>query len=95
MTTWSATVTLCTNGARLFVAEGDRQRSDLAAQLGCSFTRQGDVRTLKGERTTVPSLFVAGDAADQLRAVVVAASSGARAAFTINKELREDECRLA
>ncbi len=139
LTTWSAHVTLCTNGARvsrrlrgilerygvavrmqriarvegrralerivftrglalpcagLFVAEGNEQQSDLAAQLGCSFSRRGGVRARKGERTTVPSLFVAGDAADQPRAVVVAAASGAQAAFAINKELREDECPL-
>jgi hypothetical protein len=37
---------------------------------------------------------VAGDAADRPHAVVIAAASGAEAAFSINRELREQECRL-
>jgi thioredoxin reductase len=80
--------------AGLFIQEGDRQQSDLAAQLGCSFSRRGGVRARKGERTSVPSLFVAGDAADTVRAVVVAAANGAEAAFAINRELREEQCPL-
>jgi thioredoxin reductase len=80
--------------AGLFIQEGDRQQSDLASQLGCDFSRRGGVRARKGERTSVPSLFVAGDAADAVRAVVVAAASGAEAAFTINRELREERCAV-
>lgn len=78
----------------LFVQEGDRPQSDLAERLGCDLTRGGSVRTRSGGHTTVPSLYVAGDAADDVRAVVVAAASGAKAAFAINKELREARCRL-
>jgi thioredoxin reductase len=80
--------------AGLFIQEGDRPQSDLAERLGCELTRAGSVRTRTGGRTTVPSLYVAGDAADDVRAVVVAAASGAKAAFAINKELREQRCRL-
>jgi thioredoxin reductase len=87
------------NGTRLaceglFVQEGDRQQSDLAADLGCALTRRGAVRTRLGGRTTVPSLFVAGDAADDVRAVVVAAASGVKAGFAINQELREERSAL-
>ena len=78
----------------LFIQNGCAPQSDLAAQLGCTFTRRGAVTTLKGSRTTVDSVFVAGDAADRPHAVVVAAASGAEAAFVINRELREQECRL-
>jgi thioredoxin reductase len=78
----------------LFIQEGDHPQSDLAARLGCRFTRRGAVRTRAGGRTTVPSLYVAGDAADDVRAVVVAAANGAKAAFAINQELREERCRL-
>jgi thioredoxin reductase len=42
----------------------------------------------------VPSLYVAGDAADDARAVVVAAAAGAKAAFAINEELRKEARRL-
>ncbi len=78
----------------LFIQEGNHQQSDLAAQLGCHLTRRGAVRTHASGRTTVPSLFVAGDAADEVRAVVVAAAAGAKAGFAINQELREARCRL-
>ena len=78
----------------LFVQEGHEQQSDLAARLGCDFTRRGAVRTRLGGRTNVPSVFVAGDAGDDVRAVVVAAAAGAKAAFAINQELREERCRL-
>ncbi|MEO6028036.1 MAG: NAD(P)/FAD-dependent oxidoreductase, partial [Candidatus Binatia bacterium] len=46
----------------LFIQNGCVPRSDLAAQLGCAFTRRGAVTTRKGQRTTVDSVFVAGDA---------------------------------
>jgi thioredoxin reductase len=78
----------------LFIQDGCAPQSDLAAQLGCSFTRRGAVTTRKGSRTTVDSVFVAGDAADRPHAVVTAAASGAEAAFVINRELREEACRL-
>ena len=79
--------------AGLFIQHGCAPQSDLAAQLGCEFTRSGSV-TRKGSRTTVESVFVAGDAADRPHAVIVAAASGAEAAFAINAELREQECSL-
>lgn len=78
----------------LFIQDGCAPQSDLAAQLGCEFTRRGAVTTRKGSRTTVDSVFVAGDAADRVHAVVTAAASGAEAAFSINRELREEECSL-
>lgn len=77
----------------LFVQAGDRQQSDLAATLGCRFLRHGAIRTRAGGQTTVPSLFAAGDATDDARAVIAAAASGAKAAFAINQELREERCR--
>jgi thioredoxin reductase len=90
---------LLRNGERvpctgLFIQEGNRQQSDLARQLGCRFTRGGAVRTTLGGRTTVPSVFAAGDATDDVHAVVAAAAAGTKAAFAINQELREARCRL-
>jgi thioredoxin reductase len=46
----------------LFFATGQRQASDLAARLGCRFTKGGAVATGKLEATNVPGLFVCGDA---------------------------------
>ena len=80
--------------AGLFVQAGCSPQSELAAELGCAFTGRGAVKTRKGSRTTVDSVFVAGDAADRPHAVVLAAASGAEAAFAISRELREDEFDL-
>jgi thioredoxin reductase len=80
--------------AGLFVQDGCSPQSELATELGCAFTARGAVRTLKGSRTTVDSVFVAGDAADRPHAAVIAAASGAEAAFCISRELREEEFDL-
>ena len=75
----------------LFFATGQRQRSDLPAKLGCEFTRTGDVRTGRFEATTIPGLYVAGDASQDVQLAIVAAAEGAKAAFAINTAiLRED-----
>lgn len=75
----------------LFVQEGDRPQSDLPQRLGCALTASGGVRTFEGQRSSVPGVFVAGDIATPHRAVVLAAASGAEAAFAINRDLREEE----
>jgi thioredoxin reductase len=36
-------------------------------------------------------VFVAGDAADDLKLVIIAAAEGAKAAFAINSELMDEE----
>jgi thioredoxin reductase len=71
----------------MFFTTGQSQRSDLMAQLGCTFTEKGTVRTGKYETTHLPGLFVAGDASRAVQWVIVAASEGAEAAFAINTDL--------
>lgn len=73
--------------AALFFNVGQRQRSDLPARLGCVFTESGDVWTGSYESTSVPGLYVAGDASRLVQLVVVAAAEGAEAAFAINTAL--------
>ena len=68
----------------LFFCTGQRQRSGLAAKLGCHFTEEGAVATGASEATDVPGLFVAGDASRDAQLVVVAAAEGALAAVAIN-----------
>jgi thioredoxin reductase len=76
----------------LFFHTHPRQRSLLATQLGCTFTRKGTVKTRKLEDTGVPGLYVAGDASRDVQFVVVAAAEGAKAALAINKSLRIEDC---
>jgi thioredoxin reductase len=71
----------------MFFNMGQRQASDLAAQLGCGFTRKGAVRTGEYEVSDIPGVFVAGDASHLVQLAIVAASEGAQAAFAINTDL--------
>jgi thioredoxin reductase len=71
----------------MFFCTSQRQRSGLAADLGCRFTEDGAVATGRSEGTNVPGLFVAGDASRDAQLVIVAASEGAQAAVTINNLL--------
>jgi thioredoxin reductase len=79
----------------LFFNTDQGQRSPLAEQLGCQFTRTGHVRCDRKGRTGVPHLFMAGDANGDVQFVVVAAAEGAEAAVAINKELQEEDRALA
>ncbi len=75
----------------MFFSTGQRQRSKLAKDLGCSFTNKGAVRTNRLEGTSVPGLFVAGDASRDVQLVIVAAAEGAKAAFAINTALQDED----
>jgi thioredoxin reductase len=77
----------------MFFSAGQRQASDLAAQLGCAFTGKGAVATGKYEVTGVPGLFVAGDASRLVQLAIVAAAEGAQAAFAINTQLIKEGSR--
>jgi thioredoxin reductase len=84
------------NGERLprralFFAPDERQRSDLAAKLGCDFTERGVVRTGEYEQSNVPGLYVAGDASRRVQLAIVAAAEGAEAAFAINTALLKED----
>jgi thioredoxin reductase len=71
----------------IFLSVPQRQASDLAAQLGCGFTRKGAVRTGEYEVSDVPGVYVAGDASKLVQLAIVAAAEGAQAAFAINTDL--------
>ena len=73
--------------AAVFFATTQRQRSPLAEQLGCRFTGDGSVATGSHESTSVPGLFVAGDASRRVQLAIVAAAEGAQAAFAMNTAL--------
>ncbi len=76
----------------LFFSSAQRQRSDLAARLGCRLTRSGDVATDGRCRAAgVPGLYVAGDASRGVHLAIVAAGEGAEAAFAINTELLKED----
>jgi thioredoxin reductase len=78
----------------LFFTTGQTQSSDLARALGCEFNDKGTVRTGPYESTTVPGLYVAGDASRAVQWVVVAAAEGAEAAYAINQDFIREAWRV-
>jgi len=75
----------------MFLHVPTEQRSPLAARLGCNFSHRGMIRTGHLQQAGPAGLYVAGDAAGDVRLVAVAVAEGARAAYDINKTLREEE----
>ena len=77
----------------LFFTTGQHQASRLASAMGCEFNEKGTVHTGRHESTTVPGLYVAGDASRDVQWVIVAAAEGAEAAFAITQELIKESWR--
>lgn len=77
----------------VFVAAPFRQRSDLAARLGCAFFEDGTVEVDDFGQTTVSGVYAAGDMARRaafpgpLAQLMFAAAAGQLAAVSIDREL--------
>ncbi|HEV7868959.1 MAG TPA: NAD(P)/FAD-dependent oxidoreductase [Chthoniobacteraceae bacterium] len=77
----------------LFFTAPQRQRSNLARELGCKFSEDGTTLDCKEcASTNVPGVFVAGNTSRGLQLVIMAAADGTQAAFTINQALLEADC---
>jgi thioredoxin reductase len=77
----------------LFFNTGQVQRSDLALKLHCRITPKGSIWTDRRQCTTIPGLYVAGDASRDTQFVIVAAAEGARAAVAMNTAMQQEERR--
>lgn len=77
--------------AGVFVRPKQELRSDLPARLGCELTPDGKVKGDVLGRTTVPRVFVAGDAGPAQQAVIAAAASGAAAGAGLNFDLLDED----
>ncbi|TXK52007.1 NAD(P)/FAD-dependent oxidoreductase [Pontibacter qinzhouensis] len=73
----------------MFFSTGTKQQCDLGVQLGCEFTNKGVIKTRRLQKSNIPGLFVAGDAARDVQMVIVAAAEGAKAGVAINMELEQ------
>jgi thioredoxin reductase len=77
----------------VFLHPGARQKSPLAAQLGCETLPDGTVRVDERQLTTVPGIFAAGDMARLATApgpmpfAVTGAADGVRAAIWADQAL--------
>lgn len=80
-------------GRTVFLHPPTRQRSDLAARLGCAMLEDGSIEVNDFGQTSVPGLFAAGDIARRssqpqpAAQVIHAASSGGVAAVMADREL--------
>ena len=76
------------------------QGSELAKMLGCEFVAMGQApagvkRDPMTRETTVAGAYVAGDAGNAVQSALLAAASGANAAFFMNHSLVADEVAAA
>jgi thioredoxin reductase len=80
----------------LFYVPPQRQGSELAKMLGCEIVAMGQAPAgVKADpttrETTVAGVYVAGDAGNAVQSALLAAASGANAAFFVNHSLVADE----
>lgn len=73
----------------LFFLPAQEPHSDLASRLGCTIVPGGVVETGSLQRTEVPGLYLAGDAARSVKLAIVAAAEGVEAAYAINTALHK------
>jgi len=67
----------------------------LLVGLGCAVSDSGWVTSDSTGRTTVPGVWVAGNAGDPRAQVITAAGQGSAAAIAINADLVEEDVRIA
>ncbi len=77
--------------AGLFLSPAQELRSDLHHRLGCELSPQGRIVADALGRTSVPRVFVAGDAGPGQQSVVSAAATGMLAGAGLNYELATDD----
>jgi thioredoxin reductase len=65
--------------------------TELAAELGCKLSGDGEVQAEQLGRTCVAGVWVAGDASPATKMAIVAAAEGAQAATDIQSSLREED----
>jgi thioredoxin reductase len=68
----------------MFFSLGARQRSDLAARLGCEIGDDDGIDVSSKQATCIPGVYVAGDASRDVLKAIVAAGEGASAAVMMN-----------
>jgi thioredoxin reductase len=77
--------------AALFFTTGCSQRSDLSERLGCKRDEKGGIiNDPLTEESSVPGVYVAGDASRDVLLIAVAIAEGAKAAVAINSSLLKE-----
>lgn len=71
----------------MFVLHDHKVNDELLAQLNCKRSKKGAAIINRQQRTNVPGVYVAGDAAFDMHLVIMAAAEGAKAAVGIHNDL--------
>jgi thioredoxin reductase len=71
----------------VFFHLGSEPRCDLAARLGCETDDDGYIIVDRGQETSVPGVYAAGDITGHPHLAVTAAAEGVRAALTAHRSL--------
>lgn len=72
---------------RLFFHVGSEPRCDLAERLGCELDESGYIRVGKGQESSTPGVYAAGDITGPPHLASTAAADGVRAALTVHRSL--------
>lgn len=75
----------------LYASPEYSQANSLAEELGCKISEKHHIEIDESQRTSVPGVYAAGDCANLIRAISIAAASGTLAGFTVNKDLTEED----
>jgi thioredoxin reductase len=76
----------------LFFTTGCHQTSELSAVLGCARDNKGGIITNPvTEESSVPGVYVAGDASRDVLLVAVAIAEGVKAGVAINRALLQED----
>lgn len=75
----------------VFFSMGQTQHCHLAGELGCVMSDEGGIEADDRCHTTIPGVYVAGDATRDVQQAIVAAAEGVTAAFGIHSDLRDED----
>lgn len=70
---------------------GQVQKSSLAETIGLKVTKENGIEADESGKTSIPGIFVCGDASKDLLLSIVGAGEGARVGVEINKELLSED----
>ncbi|MGZ5280717.1 MAG: NAD(P)/FAD-dependent oxidoreductase [Bacteroidia bacterium] len=76
----------------MFFTNGYAQHSILGRILKCRYNNKNEIRVDHVQQSSIEGLYVSGDAAYEMKLVIIAAGEGAKAAVAINIALIKEDC---
>lgn len=76
----------------MFFTNGYAQHSILGRTLNCRYNNKNEIRVDHVQQSSIEGLYVSGDAAHEMKLVIIAAGEGAKAAVAINVVLMKEDC---